>query len=296
MAQSTDLVVPNTSGAGVRSGINTRLQAIATHQSGATAPATTYAYQLWADTTAGLLKQRDGSNANWITVGTLGAANLGHAPLASPTFTGTVTIPAGASISGFAPTASPNFTGTPAAPTAAVGTSTTQLATTAFVAANKLVAMTAQNSTSGTSIDFTDIPSWVKRVTVMLNGVSTSGASLLITQLGTSSGFSVSGYNGTSCDFNLTGANGVAFANVNGIRCRSFATSTDAWRGVLVLTNFATNTWVTSGSFENGVASGIGTSSISFLHTLAGALDRIRITTVNGTDTFDAGSINVMYE
>lgn len=59
--------------------------------------------------------------------------NLGAAPIASPTFTGTVTIPAGASISGFAPLASPTFTGTPAAPTATAGTNTTQLATTAFV-------------------------------------------------------------------------------------------------------------------------------------------------------------------
>ena len=55
------------------------------------------------------------------------------APIASPTFTGTVTIPSGASISGFAPLASPALTGTPTAPTAAGGTSTTQVATTAFV-------------------------------------------------------------------------------------------------------------------------------------------------------------------
>jgi len=55
------------------------------------------------------------------------------APLASPTFTGTVTIPAGASISGFAPLASPALTGIPTAPTAAAATNTTQVATTAFV-------------------------------------------------------------------------------------------------------------------------------------------------------------------
>jgi hypothetical protein len=55
------------------------------------------------------------------------------APLASPTFTGTVTIPAGASISGFAPLASPALTDTPTAPTAAALTNTTQIATTAFV-------------------------------------------------------------------------------------------------------------------------------------------------------------------
>lgn len=111
MAQSTDLVVPNTSGAGFRSGLNTRLQAIATHQSGNTSPTTTYPYQFWADTLSGFLKQRDGSNTNWVNVGTMGAVNLGLASLASPA-----------------------FTGTPTAPTAAAGTNTTQLATTAFVA------------------------------------------------------------------------------------------------------------------------------------------------------------------
>ena len=57
-----------------------------------------------------------------------------RAPLASPTFTGVVTIPAGASISGFAPLASPSFTGVPLVPTAAAGTNTTQAASTAFVA------------------------------------------------------------------------------------------------------------------------------------------------------------------
>ena len=56
-----------------------------------------------------------------------------RAPLASPTFTGTVTIPAGASISGFAPLASPSLTGTPLSTTAAVDTNTTQIATTAYV-------------------------------------------------------------------------------------------------------------------------------------------------------------------
>ena len=90
----------------------------------------------WPDTTTGLLKQRNSANSAWITIGTLGSANLGLATVASPTFTGTVTIPAGASISGYAPLASPTLTGTPAAPTASAGTSTTQLATTAFVSSN----------------------------------------------------------------------------------------------------------------------------------------------------------------
>lgn len=73
---------------------------------------------------------------------TTATAATTYAPLASPTFTGTVTIPAGASISGYALLSSPTFTGTPAAPTATAGTNTTQIATTAFVstAVSNLVA------------------------------------------------------------------------------------------------------------------------------------------------------------
>ena len=115
MAQA-DLVVANQSGAAFRSDLNGQLLALGTLQSGASAPSTTFSYMLWADTTAGLLKIRDAANAAWVTVGTLGSTNLGLATLASPTFTGTVTIPAGASISGFAPLASPTFTGTPIVP------------------------------------------------------------------------------------------------------------------------------------------------------------------------------------
>ena len=115
MAQA-DLVVANQSGAAFRSDLNGQLLALGTLQSGASAPSVTYSYMFWADTTAGLLKIRNAANAAWVTVGTLGSTNLGLAPVASPTFTGTVTIPAGASISGFAPLASPTFTGSPTVP------------------------------------------------------------------------------------------------------------------------------------------------------------------------------------
>jgi hypothetical protein len=92
MAQH-DYVIANGTGAAVRSDINNGLAAIVSNNSGASAPATTYAYMLWADTSTNLLKLRNGANSAWITVGDLTAANLGLAALASPTFTGTVTIP-----------------------------------------------------------------------------------------------------------------------------------------------------------------------------------------------------------
>ena len=92
MAQH-DYVIANGTGAAVRSDLNNGLAAIVSQNSGATEPATMYAYQWWADTTTGLLKIRNSANNAWVTVGTLASANLGLAALASPTFTGTVTAP-----------------------------------------------------------------------------------------------------------------------------------------------------------------------------------------------------------
>jgi hypothetical protein len=87
MAQH-DYILENQSGPSFRADLNGAMQAIATNNSGSTEPFPTYAYQFWADTTAGLWKQRNGANSAWITIGTLGATNLGLAPLASPAFTG----------------------------------------------------------------------------------------------------------------------------------------------------------------------------------------------------------------
>jgi hypothetical protein len=88
-----DYVIANGTGAAVRSDLNNGLAAIVSNNSGATEPATMYAYQWWPDTTTGLLKLRNAANSAWVTVGTLASANLGLAALASPTFTGTVTAP-----------------------------------------------------------------------------------------------------------------------------------------------------------------------------------------------------------
>lgn len=73
-----DLVIDNQAGAPFRADINGALQALASQQSGSTAPATTYPYQFWADTGAGLLRQRNGANNAWVTIGLLGAPAFGH--------------------------------------------------------------------------------------------------------------------------------------------------------------------------------------------------------------------------
>jgi hypothetical protein len=87
-----DYNIANGTGAAVRSDINDVLAAIVSNNSSATAPTTTFAYQWWADTATGLLKIRNAANSAFVTVGTLGATNLGLASLAGATFTGAVVL------------------------------------------------------------------------------------------------------------------------------------------------------------------------------------------------------------
>lgn len=154
-----------------------------------------------------------------------------------------------------------------------------------------LVLGTAQNSTSGTSIDFTGIPSWVRRVSVILNGVSTNGSSVPQIQIGAGS-VSTSGY---SCSAGYA-ANGVASSvapATSGMTLSGSSASTSTYSGIVTINLLGSNLWVFSWSGTQGTTTfNGGGGSI----TLGGTLDRVRITTVNGTDTFDAGSINILYE
>ena len=156
--------------------------------------------------------------------------------------------------------------------------------------ASALVSGTSVASTSGTSIDFTGIPSWVKRITVMLNGVSVSGTSSNLFQLGSGS-VQTTGYT-SATTLNLTTA--AAFTSTAGMI--SFCdNATYVKHGAFVFTSFGSNTWIVTGGANNNVTTAFTTYTTGQV-TLSGALDRVRITTVNGTDTYDAGSINILYE
>lgn len=156
-----------------------------------------------------------------------------------------------------------------------------------------VVSGTAVASTSGTSIDFTSIPSWVKKITVMIQGVSTSGTSELRVRLGTSGGFATSGYLGAAS----TVASGSATTNFTAgfDENASGGSSAAAVRhGAYVIQNLSSNNWVCTASF--GFSNETRTNLINGSVGLSGALTQVRITTVNGTDTFDAGTINILYE
>jgi hypothetical protein len=163
--------------------------------------------------------------------------------------------------------------------------------TLSFVDRGRMVLETAKASTSGTSVDFTGIPNWVKKITVMFNGVSTNGTSVILIQLGDSGGVETTDYV-SSATVAVGGSASINYTSTAGfIVCGS--SSGDNRYGHVLLTQFSGNTWVQSQSIRTApTASGAGGGE----KTLSATLDRIRITTSNGTDTFDAGSINILYE
>jgi len=175
---------------------------------------------------------------------------------------------------------------TVSAPLVAGTTTLTLQAATATNAVNTLG--TAVASTSGTSIDFTGLPSWIKRITVMFQGVSTSGTSAILVQIGSGS-VTTSGYISTSSSLGAgvgtsNGTTGffmyaVAAANINS--------------GHMTITLLGSNIWISSHTLKNlTTTTCVGGGDV----TLSGTLDRVRITTVNGTDTFDAGTVNLLLE
>jgi hypothetical protein len=166
--------------------------------------------------------------------------------------------------------------------------SATQTLTNKTIQGGTITSGTAVASTSGTSIDFTSIPSWVKRITVMFNSVSTSGTSNYLVQIGSGS-VTTSGYTGQANSGAGISGNSIGFIVCNNIG----SASTHA--GAATILSFGSNIYIEAGLVgSTGSAASMSTSE--GVVTLAGVLDRVRITTVNGTDTFDAGSINILYE
>jgi hypothetical protein len=224
-----DYVIENQDGASFRADINNALAAVVSLNSGLTEPAAPFAYMLWQDTTAGVLKQRNAANSAWVTL-------------------------------------------------------------TDALAIRQLTSAAVQATTSGTSKDFTDIPSWVKRITVMFNGVSTNGTNSPIIQLGDSAGIEATGYNATASDSAGRLSETTGFPVARGVGAG------DQMTGILQLSllDAATNTWVAMGnSTRTGSAN---TYFLSGSKALSATLDRIRVTTIGGTDAFDAGSVNILYE
>lgn len=182
-----------------------------------------------------------------------------------------------------------NFLSSPLVPTQTPQDNSTKVATTAYVD-GKFVRGTAVATISGNAVDFTAIPSWAKKITIMFNGVSLSGTSNLLVQLGSttiqntgyiSSGSAIASGNNTNVSSSTLGF--IIYEN----------NSINSCTGIMNILNISGNTYVSNHSNANTTTVvGVGGGSV----TLSGRLDRIRITSSNGTDTFDAGSINIIYE
>ena len=155
-----------------------------------------------------------------------------------------------------------------------------------------LMKLMTEQAASGTSVDFTGIPSWVKRITVMFSGVSTNGTSPIIIKLGTSSGIVNSGY--ATFGTRLGGNSLVSIFRDDCISIMYTATDAGAVHGQSIITKLSDSVYTSSGSMYLDGADGNVTGGTQ--SSLSETLDRIRITTANGTDVFDAGTINIMYE
>ena len=153
---------------------------------------------------------------------------------------------------------------------------------------------TSQATTSGTLIDFTGIPSWAKRITVMFNGVSTSGTNGIIVQLGTSGGVITSGYSGYSTNFGSS--NNAIVAVTTGLPLNGNSVAANNYYATCTVYNYGANQWLSNAVCPGGATVSNGSSIAGGSITLSGTLTTVRITTVNGTDTFDAGSVNIIYE
>lgn len=158
-----------------------------------------------------------------------------------------------------------------------------------------LTSGTAVASTSGTSIEFTNIPSWCKRITVMFNGVSAASGNNLVLQLGTgSTTYTITGYLSTRSFFSST----VSTSNrTSGFDVACNSAGAEAVNGHAVLTNISGNIWILSSITGNtgDTRTTLGGGNIALSATLT-AVRLIVSSTGNPADAFDAGSINILYE
>jgi hypothetical protein len=162
---------------------------------------------------------------------------------------------------------------------------------------NGIQSSTYVASTSGTSIEFANIPSWVKRITIMFQGVSTNGTAAIQVQLGTGATptYTITGY--SSIVGTITTASSASSALfTTGFGSANNISAATTFQGSVILTNLTSNTWAEQGTiFSRNDSAGSSAGSIA----LGAALTAIRViasATGNPADSFDAGSINILYE
>lgn len=147
---------------------------------------------------------------------------------------------------------------------------------------------TSVASSGQTSLEFLTIPSWTKKITVILAAVSTNGSTNPSIQIGSSS-YTTSGYAGAQAILNTSGATGnysTGFSIGGG-------SASNSRSGVITLAMLKANIWVISGTL--GFSDGTNVSILGGHVTIGGTLDRLRVY-AGGTDTFDNGEVNIIVE
>lgn len=149
-------------------------------------------------------------------------------------------------------------------------------------------------STSGTTIDYTSIPSGTKAIHLMLDGVSLSGTDNLLIQIGDSGGIETSGYGG-AVTILTTSTVSTASSSSSGFQVTNGAAAAQTWSGIVTLRllSSSANTWAMSATIGRTDSSSIFMAGGS--KSLSAELDRVRFATT-GSNTFDAGTVNIQYE
>jgi hypothetical protein len=274
-----DFDIANQTASSARADINNALKALASLSSGNTAPSTTYANMLWYETDTNILKMRNEADSAWINVGYIDQGSNAFRILDD-----TQVMNTGGTQTG--------LLGDQATATWEAGSGTTEsLVSPAKVKAaiTSIAGVTWVSpiaTTSGTSVDFSSIPSGVTTIYVGFNEVSLSGSSNnLLVQLGDSGGVETTGY--VSCGE----WSGNAVQSTSGFIIRVLSSGRNV-SGVLLFTrmNASANTWVTSGC----LAVGTTTSTVGGVKSLSSELTSVRLTTT-GAETLDSGSLAIGY-
>jgi hypothetical protein len=185
-----------------------------------------------------------------------------------------------------------------AAPAVAGSTTQTLVAATGTLA--PLISGTAVASTSGTAINFDNaIPSWAKRVIVMFQGVSTNGTGIIQVQLGTGTTptYTITGYLGGAVSVQTSTASAVSYTTGFALVPQQAAAAIHHGVMTISLVNASTNAWAASSTSSRSDLAQSGSSAGTIA--LAAALTSVRVigsATGSPSDTFDAGTINILYE
>jgi hypothetical protein len=241
-----------------------------------------------------------------LTLGTTGNVTVGAnlAVAGTSTFTGGVTQTGSSTAASFIPTGATvpaNGMYLSAANTLNLATNSTNRMTiasdgsvTAGATTNfMLVSGTALTSpfATATGPEFTGIPSWVKRITLMCSSLSPSSTANMLIQLGSTT-YTTTGYRGVGQNWGPTSTTTTSYTTGFGIG-NTTGTAADSFNGLFTISLLGSNLWTCSGSVGRD-NSNLGSATAGAV-TLSGTLDRIRFY-IDGTATFDAGTINIQYE